>query len=289
MKYQIMSEQRGTHSVEKMAEILRAARSGYYCWIEGRKSARAVEEKELVEQIQHIQGEVRHSYGSPRMREELLRRGRHVGKKRVARIMRENALGPQPKRRFVLTTRSEKGQEVAQNLLDRNFEAPAVNRVWVSDISYVATAEGWLYLCIVLDLYSRRVVGWSLSCALDTEMVLAAVTMAVIRRRPPRLLMFHSDRGVQYTSGQFQEIAKGHGFIQSMSRRGDCWDNACAETFFKTLRAELIRGMIYRSKEEAREEIFKYVEVFYNRKRLHSYLGYLTPTEFEELEERKTA
>jgi putative transposase len=289
MKYQIMSEQRGTHSVEKMAEILRAARSGYYCWIEGRKSARAVEEKELVEQIQHIQGEVRHSYGSPRMREELLRRGRHVGKKRVARIMRENALGPQPKRRFVLTTRSEKGQEVAQNLLDRNFEAPAVNRVWVSDISYVATAEGWLYLCIVLDLYSRRVVGWSLSCALDTEMVLAAVTMAVIRRRPPRLLMFHSDRGVQYTSGQFQEIAKGHGFIQSMSRRGDCWDNACAETFFKTLRAELIRGMIYRSKEEAREEIFKYVEVFYNCKRLHSYLGYLTPTEFEELEERKTA
>jgi putative transposase len=289
MKYQIMSEQRGTHSVEKMAEILRAARSGYYCWIEGRKSARAVEEKELVEQIREIQGEMRHSYGSPRMREELLRRGRHVGKKRVARIMRENALGPQPKRRFVLTTRSEKGQEVAQNLLDRNFEAPAVNRVWVSDISYVATAEGWLYLCIVLDLYSRRVVGWSLSCALDTEMVLAAVTMAVIRRRPPRLLMFHSDRGVQYTSGQFQEIAKGHGFIQSMSRRGDCWDNACAETFFKTLRAELIRGMIYRSKEEAREEIFKYVEVFYNRKRLHSYLGYLTPTEFEELEERKTA
>jgi putative transposase len=289
MKYQVMSEQRGTHSVERMAEVLRAARSGYYSWIEGREGVRAVEERELVEQIQHIQGEVRHSYGSPRMREALLRHGRHVGKNRVARIMRENALGPKPKRRFVLTTRSEKGQEVAENLLDRNFKAPAVNRVWVSDITYVATAEGWMYLCIVLDLYSRRVVGWSLSSALDTEIVLAAVVMAAIRRRPPRGLMFHSDRGGQYTSGQFKKIATGLGFIQSMSRRGDCWDNACAETFFKTLRAELIRGKIYRSKEEAREEIFKYVEVFYNRKRLHSYLDYLTPNEYEEFEERKTA
>jgi transposase InsO family protein len=133
------------------------------------------------------------------------------------------------------------------------------------------------------------VVGWSLSSSLDTEIVLAAVAMAAIRRRPPRGLMFHSDRGGQYTSGQFRKIATGLGFIQSMSRRGDCWDNACAETFFKTLRAELIRSKIYRSKEEARQEIFKYVEVFYNRKRLHSYLDYLTPTEYEELEERKTA
>jgi transposase InsO family protein len=289
MKYRIMSEQRGTHGVEKMAEVLGVARSGYYCWTAGGPSARAVEEKELVEQIQVIQGEVSHRYGSPRMREELERRGRHVGKKRVARIMRENGLGPRPKRRFVLTTRSEKGQEVAENLLDRNFAVPAANRVWVSDITYVATSEGWMYLCTVLDLYSRRVVGWALSCDLSAELVLAAVAMAVIRRRPPRGLMFHSDRGVQYTSGQFKEIAGGHGFIQSMSRRGDCWDNACAETFFKTLRAELIRGKIYRSKEDARAEIFEYVEVFYNRKRLHSYLGYLTPTEFEELEERRTA
>ena len=289
MKYQVMKEQRGTHGVGKMAEVLGVARSGYYCWIEGGQSVRAVEEKQLLEQIKVIQGEVSHRYGSPRMRAELLRRGRHVGKKRVARIMKENALGPRPKRRFVLTTRSEKGQDVAQNLLDRNFEAPAANRVWVSDITYVATASGWMYLCTVLDLYSRRVVGWSLSSFVDTELVLAAVAMAVIGRRPPRGLMFHSDRGVQYTSGQFQKIATSYGFIQSMSRRGDCWDNACAETFFKTLRAELIRGKIYRSKEEAREEIFKYVEVFYNRKRLHSYLGYLTPTEYEELEERRTA
>ena len=289
MKYQIMSKQRGTHGVEKMAEVLGVARSGYYAWLDGKESARALEEKELIEQIRKIQGEVRHSYGSPRMREELLRRGRHVGKNRVARIMRENALGPQPKKRFVVTTHSKDGQEVAENIVNRNFEASAANRVWVSDITYVATAEGWMYLCIVLDLYSRRVAGWSLSCELSAELVLTAVVMAAIRRRPPRGLLFHSDRGVQYTSGQFEKFAKGHGFIQSMSRKGDCWDNACAETFFKTLRAELIRDKIYRSREEARRAIFEYVEIFYNRKRLHSYLGYLTPTEYEELEERKTA
>ena len=289
MKYQVMREQRGTHGVEKMAEVLSVARSGYYSWLQGGMSARAVEEKELVKQIQQIQGEVSHRYGSPRMKEELQRRGRHVGKKRVARIMRENALGARAKRRFVLTTRSEKGQEVAKNLLDRNFEVSAANRVWVSDITYVATAEGWMYLCSVLDLYSRRVVGWSLSIRVDTELVLAAVGMAVIRRRPSKGLMFHSDRGVQYTSGQFQKTAECYGFIQSMSRRGDCWDNACAEAFFKTVRTELIRGKIYKSREEAREEIFKYIEVFYNRKRLHSYLGYLSPTEYEELKERRTA
>lgn len=289
MKYQIMSEQRGTHGVEKMAEVLGVARSGYYAWLDGGESARALEEKELVEQIREIQGEVRQSYGSPRMWEELLRRGRRVGKNRVARIMRENALGPRQKRRFVVTTHSKEGQEVAENILNRNFEASAADRVWVSDISYVATAEGWLYLCIVLDLYSRRVVGWSLSCELGAELVLAAVVMAAIRRRPPRGLVFHSDRGVQYTSGQFRKLAKGHGFIRSMSRKGDCWDNACAETFFKTLRAELIRGKIYRSREEARRAIFEYVEIFYNRKRLHSYLGYMTPTEYEELEMQKSA
>ena len=169
--------------------------------------------------------------------------------------MREHALGPRPKRRFVLTTRSEKGQEVAENLLDRNFEAAAVNRVWVSHITYVATSEGWMYLCTVLDLYSRRVVRWSLSSCVDTELVIAAVAMAVIRRRPPRGLMFHSDRGVQYTSGQFKAIAEAYGFIQSMSRRRDCWDNACAETFFKTLRAELIRA---RSTEARRRPGHRY-------------------------------
>ena len=186
MKYALMSDQRGTHSVERMAEVLGVARSGYYAWAQGEESSRSLEEKKLVAEIQQIQGEVNHRYGSPRMTEQLRRRGRKVGHNRVARIMREKELGARRKRRFVLTTRSEEGQKVAENLLDRNFEAAAADRVWVSDITYVATAEGWMYLCIVLDLYSRRVVGWSLSSFVDTELVLAAVAMAVIRRRPPR-------------------------------------------------------------------------------------------------------
>ena len=289
MKYGVMSEQRGTHSVARMAEVLGVARSGYYAWAEGEESSRDLEEKHLIEEIRQIQGEVDHRYGSPRMTKQLQRRGRKVGHNRVARIMHDKELGARRKRRFVLTTRSEEGQKVAENLLDRNFEVAAADRVWVSDITYVATAEGWMYLCIVLDLYSRRVVGWSMSTTVSTELVLAAVGMAVIRRRPPRGLIFHSDRGVQYTSGQFEKMSSAHGFIQSMSRKGDCWDNACAETFFKTLRAELIRWRIYRSREEARRAIFEYVEVFYNRKRLHSYLGYLTPTEYEQLGELRAA
>jgi len=272
-----------------MAEVLGVARSGFYAWLDGEQSARAVEEKEFLGQIQQIQGEVNRRYGSPRMTAELRRRGRKIGHDRVARIMRENELGPRRKKRFVQTTRSEKGQKVAENLLQRNFEVSAPNRVWVSDITYVATAQGWVFLCIVLDLYSRRVVGWSISADLSAELVVAAVAMAVIQRRPPRGLVFHSDRGVQYTSEQFLRLVNLHGFLQSMSRRGDCWDNACAESFFKILRAELIRWRIYRDKEEALGAVFEYVEAFYNRKRLHSYLGYLTPSEYEELEGRRTA
>ena len=289
MKYAFMDEQRGAHSVEKMADVLSVARSGFYAWLDGQESARTAEERQLVGQMRGIQNEMHDSYGSPRMAAELRRRGRRIGHNRVARIMRENVLGPRRRKRFVLTTRSEKGQKVAQNLLERNFDVSAPNRVWVSDITYLATAEGWVFLCVVLDLYSRKVVGWSLSASLSAELVVAALTMAVIQRRPPRGLVFHSDRGVQYGSGEFLELVRLHGFLQSMSRKGDCWDNACAESFFKTLRAELIRWRIYRDGEEARQAVFEYVEAFYNRRRLHSYLGYTTPSEYEELEGWRTA
>jgi putative transposase len=288
MKYQFMSGQREAHSVEKMAELLEVSRGGYYAWISSPESSRKRQEKELIGEIREIHEQMHHRYGSPRITKELTRRGRRVGHNRVARIMRENGLWARTKRRFVITTRSKDGEVVAENLLDRRFETSASNRVWVSDITYVATAEGWMYLCIVLDLYSRRLVGWSMSCTLETELVLAALAMAMMRRRPPRGLIFHSDRGVQYTSLQFRTIAEGHGILLSMSRKGDCWDNACAETFFKTLRAELIQRKIYRSREEAKRAIFEYVEVFYNRVRLHSYLGYRTPTEFEESSPRRS-
>jgi len=178
---------------------------------------------------------------------------------------------------------------VAENKLDRHFWAAAVNQKWVSDITYVATAEGWLYLCVIVDLYSRRVVGWSMGTSLATELVTAAFMMAVMRRRPPRGLMFHSDRGTQYASRAFRKGLARHGMLQSMSRKGECWDNACAETFFKTLKTELIGQRIYRTREEAKAGIFEYVEVFYNRVRLHSYLGYVPPAEFEELDSERVA
>jgi len=289
MNYQFMANHLGNYGVEKMAKVLRVSRSGYYAWMERPQSARECQKVELKEQIRQIQAQMHHRYGAPRVTKELARRGRSVGHNRVARILRENGLGARPKRRFRVTTKSAQGPAVAANELDRGFWAAAVNQKWVSDITYVATAQGWLYLCVVVDLYSRRVVGWSMGTSLATELVIAAFTMAVMRRRPPRGLMFHSDRGTQYASKAFRKRLTRHGMQQSMSRKGECWDNACAETFFKTLKIELIGRLIYRSREEAKAAIFEYVEVFYNRVRLHSYLGYVPPAEFEELDSERVA
>jgi len=282
MNYQFMGKHLGTHGVEKMARVLSVSRSGYYAWIDRPQSLRDCQKVELTEQIREIQHQMHHRYGTPRVTRELARRGRSVGHNRVARILREKGLGARPKRRFRVTTKSAEGPVVAGNELDRHFSAAAVNQKWVSDITYVATAEGWLYLCVIVDLYSRRVVGWSMGTSLATELVTAAFIMAVMRRRPPRGLMFHSDRGTQYASRAFRKGLARHGMLQSMSRKGECWDNACAETFFKTLKTELIGQRIYRTREEAKASIFEYIEVFYNRVRLHSYLSYTTPAEYEE-------
>jgi transposase InsO family protein len=281
MKYQFMAKLSGTYGVEKMARLLSVSRSGYYAWIDRPQSERECQKVELTEQIREIQRQMHHRYGTPRVTRELSRRGRAVGHNRVARILREKGLGARPKRRFRVTTKSAEGPTVAANELDRHFSAATVNQKWVSDITYVATAEGWLYLCVMLDLYSRRVVGWSMGTSLATELVMTAFMMAVMRRRPPRGLMFHSDRGTQYASKAFRKGLAYHGMLQSMSRKGECWDNACAETFFKTIKTELIGQRIYRTREEARAAIFEYIEVFYNRVRLHSYLSYTTPAEYE--------
>lgn len=179
--------------------------------------------------------------------------------------------------------------EPAQNVLDRRFEVAEANRVWVSDITYVATAEGWLYLCIVLDLFSRRVVGWSMGRGLGTELVLRALKMAIVHRRPPPGLLVHSDRGVQYTSHAFRRVLDSHGMQQSMSRKGNCWDNACAETFLKSLKTELIRGWIFRSRAQAQQEVFEYIEIFYNGRRLHSHLDYMSPAAYERQTREKVA
>jgi putative transposase len=283
MKYRFMAGQRGAHSVGKMAEVLRVSRSGYHAWVGRGDSARSKAKRDLEQEVRGIQKKVHRRYGSLRVTAALRKVGRRVGHNRVARIMRENDLQARPKRRFRLTTKADPRAAAAENLLNRNFVVAGVNRVWVSDITYIPTTEGWLYLAVVLDLCSRRVVGWSMSSRLAAEVVLRALWMAVLNRHPERGLVFHSDRGSQYTSAAFGKATKHLGMIQSMSRRGDCWDNAPSEAFFKSLKTELMEGgKAFAGREAAKVAIFEYMEVFYNRVRLHSTLGYMTPVEYEE-------
>jgi len=272
MKYRFMVEHREEHCVGKMAEMLGVARSGFYAWLgEEEESSRASQEKDLVERIQKIQHAVGRRYGSPRMTAALRRQGHRIGHNRVARLMKDHQLGARRRKGYRVTTKSNHAHPVAENLLQRRFTTNAANRVWVSDITYIPTAEGWMYLCVVLDLHSRRVVGWSMGRSLGVE------------------LAVHSDRGVQYCAAAFRRHLSDHGIRQSMSRKGDCWDNACAEAFFASLKTELIGERIFLTREQARREIFEYIEVFYNRQRLHSYLGYLTPQEFERSSARQAA
>ena len=282
MKYRFMDENRGAHSVGKMAEALGVSRSGYHNWSGRPESDRSRENRELIGQIRRIQERKKYRYGSPRVTRELWGEGVRVGENRVARLMRENGLGARPKRQYRATTDSSHRLQVAENVLQRRFEVAEPDLVWVSDITYVATSEGWMYLAVVMDLHSRKIVGWSMSSRMSTDLVLRAFMMAVLSRRPPRGLIFHSDRGSQYCSRAFVAALQRRGIVQSMSGKGDCWDNAPAESFFKTLKNELIARRIYPSRERARAEIFQYIEVFYNRQRRHSGLDYMTPVEFEE-------
>jgi putative transposase len=282
MKYQFIAEHRRAHSVEMMAKVLKVTRSGFYAWCNRGPSSRREAETVLVEELRQIQREVQQRYGSPRLTKELAGRGVRVGHNRVARLIAKHKLGAVRKRQFRITTKSLEGQWVAENVLGRQFSVAEPNRVWVSDITYVATAEGWLYLAVVLDLCSRRVVGWAMGTRIDAQLVLSALMMALTRRKPSRGLIFHSDRGSQYASRVFRKATTHWKIQQSMSRKGNCWDNACAESFFKTLKVELIGTQIYRSRGEAQSAIFEYVEVFYNRKRLHSTLDYISPSDYEQ-------
>ena len=282
MKYRFMEEHRGAHDVGKMAEVLGVSRSGYYAWLEREESPRDRSNRDLAEQIRRIQKKGRYCYGSPRVSAQLRREGNHVGHNRVARVMREAGLQARPKRRYRCTTKASESRPAAANVLERNFAVATTNTVWLSDVTYIATSEGWLYLAVVLDLCSRRVVGWSMSSRLTTDLVLRAFWMAVLMRNPPTGLIFHSDRGSQYTSGAFVRALERRALVQSMSRKGNCWDNAPSEAFFSTLKIELMDGKAFPSREAAQAAVFEYMEVFYNRERLHSSLGYRTPVEYEE-------
>lgn len=221
------------------------------------------------------------TYGSPRVHEDLQEQGIRCGRKRVARLMRENGIRAKQARRFKATTDSDHNDPVAPNLLDREFHVDVPDRVWVADLTYIWTREGWLYLAVILDLFSRRVVGWSMSKRITSQLTLEALSVALWSRKPSPGLLHHSDRGSQYTCGDYRDVLDEHGVLCSMSRKGDCWDNAVAESFFKTLKVERVNDRDYWTREEAQTDIIDYIERFYNRKRRHSYLGYVSPVEYE--------
>ena len=263
--------------VQVMCELLGVSRGGYYAWAGRAESARAADDRALATEIRAAHEASRGRYGSPRVHAELRARGRRIGRKRVARLMRGMGLAARRKRRFRRTTDSRHAFPIAPNLLERNFTAEAPDRVWLADLTYIWTAQGWLYLAAVLDLYTRRVVGWAMADHLRHELTLAALDMAIVRQRPAPGLVHHADRGVQYAAHGYRARLRRHGMVCSMSRKGDCWDNAPMESFFATLKGELVEAAEYDTRDEARADLFQYIEGFYNRRRLHSGLGYLTP------------
>ena len=268
--------------VVSMCQALEVSRSGFYAWRRRTPSSRAVRRAALVKQIEAVHRDSRQLYGSPRVHRELLDQGESVSENTVARLMHLNEIRSKIARRFVPhTTDANHPYPVAENLLNRDFKAPAPNRKWVTDITYVETAEGWLYVSAVLDLYSRKIVGWSMAAHLRTELVAEALKMAFVRRQPRAGLLHHSDRGVQYASSGYQDLLAQNGCVCSMSRSGNCYDNAAMESFWGTLKTELVYQQKFTTHAQAKAAIFEYIEVFYNRKRKHSSLNYQSPEAFE--------
>jgi putative transposase len=284
-----VSAEKANFEVRVMCRVLGLAPSAYYDWERHQRSKRALRDDELLERIGRIFARFRGRYGAPRVRRELSAEGQSVSRKRVARLMRQAGLRAKGRRKYKATTDSTHSLPVAPNLLARDFHADRPDAVWVSDITYIWTRQGWMYLAVIIDLYSRRVVGWSLAERMTASLVCDALDAAVSRRRPNAGLTFHSDRGSQYASAVFRRRLWRHQMRQSMSRRANCWDNAVAESFFATLKKELVRDYTFDSREQARAELFEYIEVFYNRQRAHSLLGYETPQAFEDCFEKKNA
>lgn len=260
---------------------MQVARSGYYAWCRRPPSPREQANQQLTQQIKTLFEESKETYGSPRIYEDLKEQQVACSQKRVARLMRLSHLKATVPKRFVVTTDSNHALPVADNLLDRQFGSETPNRKWTCDISYVWTGEGWLYLAVVLDLFSRRIVGWAMGTTLERSLVLSALAMAIANRRPQGRLLCHSDRGSQYASLDYQQALSEAGIECSMSRKGNCWDNAPTESFFATLKRECVYRHRFATRQEARTALFKYIEVWYNRKRRHSALGYLSPEAFE--------
>jgi putative transposase len=279
--FELVKAEKAHYPIAVLCSVLSVSRSGFYAWMQRPPSARAKSDAALVLDIRAAHKLGRRTYGSPRVHAELQAKGKQVGKNRVAKLMQKDGLRARQKRRFRRTTNSNHNDPIAPNVLKRNFEPKAPNQSWATDVTYVYTGEGWLYLAVMLDLFSRRVVGWAASVTNDTALALAALQSALAARQPKPGLIHHSDRGSPYASGDYRQALNARGLVPSMSRTGDCWDNAVAESFFASLKAELVDDERYATHAAALASIGDYIETFYNPLRRHSHLNYLNPIEYE--------
>lgn len=277
----MIQHHQGSYAVALMCRVLTVSRSGYYDWRSRVPSARTQANRRLTDDIRRIHAEHKGRSGAPRITEQLRTEGQGVGKNRVARLMQAEGLRAKAARKYKATTNSNHNLPVSPNLLEQDFTATAPNQKWVSDITYIATDEGWLYLAVVLDLYARRVVGWAMSERMTAKLVCDALQMALWRRKRPCSVIVHSDRGSQYCSGDYQRLLRGNSLVCSMSKKGDCYDNAAMESWNHSLKVEAIHGERFVTRQMAKDQVFEYIEIYYNRKRLHSRLGYLSPEAFE--------
>ena len=283
MRYPFIRDHARQYPVTLLCQTLQVTRSGYYAWRQCPESRRTQEDQRLLVHIKTAHAASKQTYGSPRIHAALRQQGERCGKHRVARVMRQHGIVAKQRRKFRVTTNSRHDLPVAANVLDRQFTPTAPNQVWMSDITYLPTGEGWLYLATVMDLAFRGIVGWAMSDRIDRTLACDALTVALRRRRPAPGLLHHSDRGSQYASADYQALLTRHGVVPSMSRKGNCWDNAPMESFFHSLKVEWLHDRTFRTRAEARQAIFTFIEVWYNRQRLHSALGYRSPETYERL------
>lgn len=281
MKYQFIHDWKDVFRLRSMCRVLNVSSSGYYAWLNRYASSRDQANEDLADLIRASHAKSRKNYGSPRITEDLREAGLKCGKNRVARVMRDKKIVAKTKRRFKVTTNSDHKLPVAPNLVNQNFVAERPNELWTSDVTYIWTREGWLYLAVVLDVCTRRIVGWSASNRQTTALIINALEHAVLRCVPKRGVVMHSDRGSQYASHEFRGVCEQHGFRQSMGSTGSCYDNAITETFFHTLKTELIYHSKFQTRDDAHMALFDYIEVFYNRQRRHSSINYMSPAAFE--------
>lgn len=281
MKYAFIREHSNDYSIIRLCQALEVSPSGYYDWRDRPESVRAKQNRHLATKIALFHKASRGIYGSPRIHRDLVEAGEAVGENRVARLMRVNDIKSRMARKFVVTTDSKNTMQPAPDRLKRHFDIDSPDKAWVSDTTFIPTRQGWLYLAVVIELYSRQVLGWSMGDKNNAQLVQDALTMAVWRRGKVDSVVVHSDQGSTYASGDYQRLLEENKLLCSMSRKGECLDNAVAESFFGTLKTELVDHEDYRSKDEAKKSLFEYIEVFYNRRRRHSYLGYISPVEYE--------